>query len=290
MTDLSLPPFQLRDPHSLSCGVVLSSPHSGQEYPEHFRRQSRLGTLSLRRSEDSFVDDLFAPCVDFGVPLLAAVYPRAFLDLNREPYELDPLVFNEELPPYANRSSDRVLAGLGTIARVVASGMPIYRRPLTLAEGLARINHIYFPYHAQLTSLLDRARNLFGRAILLDCHSMPSGLHQGPRFSTLPDIVLGNRHGRSCSTELISITEAFLSARGYRVTRNTPYAGGFSTQHYGQPTEGIEALQLEINRRLYMNETTFEPAKGFDRLSSDLVALVSHLSASCAMPHKDAAE
>jgi N-formylglutamate amidohydrolase len=204
-----------------------------------------------------------------GAPLLYAHFPRAYLDVNREPYELDPALIRDGLPHYANTQSVRVVGGLGTIARIVSESDEIYREPLSLVAALERINRLYAPYHDTLKSLLAEARQAFGLAVLIDCHSMPSNpiAEQG---GTRPDFVLGDRYGTSCSAELTRAAAQSLKSQGYVVALNKPYAGGYITEHYGRPHAGLHALQVEINRSLYMNETTFDKSSGFDRIRRDL--------------------
>jgi len=271
------PAVDVRRPAVQHLPVVLSSPHSGRLYPEAFTARSRLDPLTLRRSEDSFVDDLFADASALGVPLVKALFPRAFVDVNREAYELDPEMFADPLPAYANTRSLRVSAGLGTIARVVANGAEIYRDKLPVAEALSRIDQCYFPYHRALQDLIFETRGRFGYCLLLDCHSMPSsGLADdaAPRPS---DIVLGDGHGRTCGRALTEEAAAFLAGRGYRVARNRPYSGGYITRHYGRPGDAVHALQIEINRSLYMDEVRIRPKHGIGPLRAHLTELVATL-------------
>lgn len=255
---------------------VFNSPHSGRYYPQDFLDATCLDKSEIRRSEDLLVDQLFAPVVRLGAPLMSAVYPRAYLDVNREPYELDPKMFTGRLPSYANVRSLRVAGGLGTIPRVVSDAANIYRRPLSVEEGLARIERVYRPYHDTLRRLLAQTHVAFGIAILIDCHSMPSNIRGGPA-RLRPDFVLGDRFGASCMPELTDCAAATLQRLGYTVCRNKPYAGGFITEHYGRPSRGLHALQIEVNRGLYMDEHRLEPHRGFQRLSADLVALADSL-------------
>lgn len=269
------PAVDVRRPAVQHLPVVLSSPHSGRLYPESFTARSRLDPLTLRRSEDSFVDDLFADACALGVPMVKALFPRAYVDVNREAYELDPEMFADALPAYANTRSLRVSAGLGTIARVVANGAEIYRDKLPLAEALNRIDQCYFPYHRALQDLIAKTRGRFGYCLLLDCHSMPSsGLtdETAPRPS---DVVLGDGHGRTCGRSMTEEAAAFLSSRGYRVARNRPYSGGYITRHYGRPGEAVHALQIEVNRSLYMDEIRIRPKQGIGPLRAHLTELVA---------------
>ncbi len=270
----------VHEPPAQSIPFVYSSPHSGTLYPPDFLAASRLDPLAIRRSEDSFVDELFAAVPALGAPLVAARFARAYCDVNREPYELDPTMFEDELPAFANTTSLRVAGGHGTIARVVGMGAEIYRRKLTFAEADARIRNCYRPYHDILTRLLGQTRERFGRAVLVDCHSMPSvgGPLERDSGRTRPDIVLGDRYGSACSPALVERAMSVLQRLGYRVARNAPYAGGFNTQHYGRPAGGVHALQIEINRALYMDEARIAKAAGFAGVAADINRLVAALA------------
>ncbi len=260
--------------------MVLASPHSGADYPKEFVANSALDPLTLRRSEDSFVDELFGAAPSLGVPLVRALFPRAYIDANREPYELDPTMFEDELPSFANTRSPRVLSGLGTIAKVVANGADIYNRKLTFAEAERRIDSFYRPFHRALSETLEATRARFGHFLLVDCHSMPSVGGPMDRDNGLSrvEIVLGNCFGTSCGPIVTETAEAVLRDAGYRVMRNTPYAGGYITRNYGNPSEGRHTLQVEVNRALYMDERTHSPNDGFDRVRSDLSNLVAALA------------
>ncbi len=242
--------FETIEPKRLTSPLVFSSPHSGSIYPERFLASSRLDPLTLRRSEDAYVDELFLPCVELGAPLLRAVFPRAYLDVNREPYELDPQVFEGRLPDFANTRSLRVAVGLGTIPRVVGDSQPIYKQPMSVAEGLGRIQWLYRPYHEQLRTLVERALARFGRAVLIDCHSMPSNAADVAGL----DVVLGDRYGASAAPGVVETLETSLRSSGYRVRRNKPFAGGFITENLGAPSKGVHAVQIEIARALYLDE------------------------------------
>jgi N-formylglutamate amidohydrolase len=272
------PPFTVAQPGQLKVPLVFNSPHSGRVYPSTFLAASRLDSLALRRSEDAYVEELFAFVTELGAPLLYARFPRAYLDVNREPYELDPALFRDGLPHYANTQSVRVVGGLGTIARIVSESDEIYREPLSVGAALERINRLYTPYHETLRALLVEAQQEFGLAVLIDCHSMPSNpiTDQG---GGRPDFVLGDRFGTSCSGELTRLATNQLKALGYRVALNKPYAGGYITEHYGRPHKALHALQIEINRALYMDETSFEKSPGFARLRHDLETTVSVIAA-----------
>jgi len=269
-------PFEIVEPKAPYSPVVCNSPHSGRSYPSSFLAQTRLELTALRRSEDTFVDELFGDSVRLGVPLMRAHFPRSFLDVNREPYELDPRMFEGRLPPFANTRSLRVAGGLGTIARVVGDAREIYDRRLPVDEALGRIERYYKPYHRELRRLIARAQDFYDFAVLLDCHSMPSnasGHDERPRA----DIVIGDRYGTSCASAVTDIIEDTLRGLGYTVLRNKPYAGGFITEHYGDPAAGFHAVQIEINRALYMDERRYERSAGFDALAADLEVLAVKL-------------
>lgn len=266
------PAFETIRPRRLTAPMVFNSAHSGRDYPERFLKMTRLDHLSIRQSEDAFVDELFGRAPHLGTPLLRAHFPRAYLDVNREPWELDPQMFVEPLSERFNTTSPRVAAGLGTLARVVAENKPIYRERLTLDDARMRIEGIYQPYHETLQMLLSEALGQFGVAVLIDCHSMPRLARSGDRLA--PDIVLGDRYGTTCATALIDLAETVFSAAGLRVARNRPYAGGFVTRTYGRPQHGVHALQVEVSRHLYMNETTLAKSDGFTALRQVIDRLV----------------
>ncbi|UMY19751.1 N-formylglutamate amidohydrolase [Methylobacterium organophilum] len=285
------PPFAIDEPAAHTLPFVFNTPHSGAVYPPDFLAASRLDALALRRSEDAYVDRLFAPVVALGAPLMRANFPRAYLDVNREPYELDPRMFHGRLPPFANTRSMRVAGGLGTVPRIVADGQEIYRERLPVEEAVQRIEQLYKPYHRTLRGLIQRTVRQFGRAILIDCHSMPSS-SLGRDESANADFVLGDRFGTACSEALTQGFEAQLRARGYKVVRNKPYAGGFITEHYGEPNLNRHTLQIEINRALYMNESSLAMTCGFDTLRQTLTDVVAAVAAEVvdAPPHRIAAE
>ena len=272
----TIAPVRVLRPASLAAPLVFASPHSGRDYAEAFVAASRLDALRLRRSEDSFVDDLFAEVPALGMPLVCATFPRAFCDANREPWELDPAMFDDALPDWVNTRSPRVGAGLGTIARVVASGEPIYRARLRFADAEARIQDCWQPFHAALAAEIAAAHARFGACVLIDCHSMPA--------SSLPprgqvDIVLGDAHGTACAPEVIQAVEEVLITLGFTVRRNDPYAGGFITRHYGRPRDAIHAVQVEINRTLYMDEGRIQRLPGFDAVRHRLTRAAAAIAA-----------
>lgn len=266
------PPIELLAPAAQTLPLVFASPHSGSDYPAEFLALSRLDPLTLRRSEDSYVDEIFGDMPDLGAPLLRARFPRAYLDPNREPFELDPAMFEDELPAFVNTRSPRVRVGLGTIAKVVATGEDIYAKKLRVAEAMARIDRLYRPYHRALRQLVTATRDRFGTYLLVDCHSMPSGVLPPERLSrrSRTDIVLGDCHGTACHPVIIETAHRSLSAKGYAVARNTPYAGGFTTAHYGKPATGGHCLQIEICRALYMDERSFDRKPFLSQLVEDM--------------------
>ena len=262
-------------PERQTLPVVFSSPHSGRNYTREFMATARLDEATLRRSEDSYVDEIFAAAPAHGAPLIAAIFPRAYCDVNREAWELDPAMFEDALPPWVNTTSARVGAGLGTIARVVANGEAIYGIRLRFAEAQQRVRQCWQPYHDALAALVGQTVSQFGHCILIDCHSMPSSATEGRR--PLPQIVLGDAHGAACAPAVTRRMDRFFSERGYQTQRNDPYAGGFVTRHYGRPRQGVHAIQIEIARGLYMNEVTLERRAGLTRLVADATALLARL-------------
>jgi N-formylglutamate amidohydrolase len=266
------PAFEIVRPQRSVGPVVFCSPHSGRTYSRAFLSSSRLSPLALRKSEDCYVDQLLGDVVELGAPLISAQFPRAFVDANREPYELDPALFLEHPPAFANTQSIRVAGGLGTIPRLVADAEEIYSHRLPLAVAFERIEQYYHPFHQALAGLLQEQRSLFGRAILIDCHSMPSA-STDPSAGQRPQFVLGDRFGVACDPSLTRFVRDTLQGFGYSVQLNRPYAGGFITEHYGKPAAGIEALQIEINRGLYLNETTLEKTSGYADLKHALTAM-----------------
>jgi N-formylglutamate amidohydrolase len=272
--------FDIIAPQQWSAPLVFSSPHSGQDYSAEFIAASRLDPLGLRRSEDAFVDEIFAAAPDFGAPLLRARFPRVYVDPNRELYELDPEMFEDALPAHVNTTSPRVAAGLGTIARVVTSGEEVYAGKLRFEDARKAIEATYVPYHEALKGLLDEAVQRFGGCLLVDCHSMPSvggPMDRDPGFRRV-DFILGDRYGASCAPKVTDLVEAALQAMDYAVTRNNPYAGGFTTDHYGKPEAGRHTLQIEINRSLYMNEMKIVRNEGFEQLKNNAGQLIEALA------------
>jgi N-formylglutamate amidohydrolase len=257
--------------------LVFASPHSGRIYPPDM--MAALDGLAIRKSEDAFVDDLIACAPTLGAATICARLARAYVDVNREAFELDQAMFDDELPEFARGRSARVAAGLGAIARVVSEGQEIYARKLTFPEARRRIELAHIPYHAALARLLGEAHSAQGCAILIDWHSMPSAAARTSARGGPCDIVLGDRFGAACAAAVTRTVEQELEAKGYRVARNAPYAGGYTTEHYGRPLRRTHALQIEINRAIYLDEATLTPNEGFARLRADIEALSAVLAA-----------
>ncbi|SMY09020.1 N-formylglutamate amidohydrolase [Flavimaricola marinus] len=268
--------FELSRPIRRDTSVVFASPHSGRAYLPEFLGAASLDEHEIRSSEDAFVDALFAPASLHGAPFLAASAPRAYVDLNRAPEELDPALI-EGIRRVAH--NPRIASGLGVIPRVVANGRAIYRGKIGLDEVHMRINRYWRPYHDQLQTLLDESHAQFGEAILIDCHSMPhEALDAVSSHNELrPDVVLGDRFGAAAANSVIERVEAAFAGAGLRVARNTPFAGAYITQHYGRPSRRQHAVQIEIDRSLYMNERRLEPNadyEAFCALLNDVIAEV----------------
>jgi N-formylglutamate amidohydrolase len=268
-------PYTVIEPLHRSSPLVFASPHSGRRYPAEMLSLAQVGLHSLRRGEDAYVDELFAGAAKHGAPMLCAAVARSFIDLNRAPYELDPEMFADALPAYAASGTARVQAGLGAIPKIAGDGRQIYRGKLNLAEAERRISSVHLPYHQALARLIDETRSVFGCAILIDCHSMPSFI-ASPRA---PDVVLGDRFGAACHPSVTALVEASLRKMGYRVARNAPYAGGHTTQTYGRPEMHVHALQIEVNRGLYLDEQSLERGPGFGRRRADMGRLAETLAA-----------
>ncbi|MDX2205065.1 MAG: N-formylglutamate amidohydrolase [Hyphomicrobiaceae bacterium] len=275
------PPFLVHAPQEQLTPLVFCSPHSGRVYPKAFLSASRLDPHTLRKSEDCYVDELFQSVVGLGAPLIAARFPRAYLDVNREPYELDPELFCGRLPDFANTQSARVVGGLGTLARIVADSEEIYRERMPIGVAFERIDRLYRPFHAALSDLLEQTRRRFGIAILIDCHSMPSSSIGQP--GVRPHFVLGDRFGASCDAKLTRFLRDLLQGYGFEVQVNRPYAGGFITEYYGNPARGVQTLQLEINRGLYLDEATLERSASFEGLARTLQDVAARMFAAIPM-------
>lgn len=266
------PPFRLDRPDRAAVPFVFASPHSGRAYPDALLAATRLDSITLRRSEDAFVDELVGAAPMLGAPLLAAQFPRALLDVNRGMAELDRAMFDGALNVKVDAPTPRVTAGLGVIPRIVRDGAEIYSRKLSTAEARARLDQLYKPYHAALSALLAETQQRFGAAVLIDCHSMPSAL-------SVPDIVLGDRYGAAAAPALTARAESAFLREGFTIARNTPYAGGYSTVQYGRPASGRHALQIEINRSLYLDEDKIAKKPSFTTVQARLTRVMEYLTA-----------
>src|SRR5579864_2280410 len=271
------PPFEILEPAEWRAPIIFNSPHSGSVYPEGFLNVSRIDLPTLRRSEDSFMDELVAELSERGFPVVRVNFPRSYVDVNREPYELDPRMFSGRLPSFANTRSMRVAGGLGTIPRVVGDGQEIYSERIAVDDALARIETLYKPYHRALRRLINKAHRAFGTVTVIDCHSMPSvGVSRDePRR---PDVVIGDRYGTSCAALIPDTVEEIMGQLGYSVGRNKPYAGGFITEHYGNPASGLHTIQLELNRAIYMDERRRERGQRFAQVAADFITLADALA------------
>ena len=273
-------------PPEWRAGVVFASPHSGSIYPADLLARSNLSAHQLRRNEDIFIDDLFRSAVAAGAPFLQALFPRVFVDVNRAESELpsqwevllDAAEYQQPTP--------RAAAGLGVVPTYLSETLPIYHRPPDIKDVSSRLTRLYHPYHSALTGLLETSLNRFGRALLVDCHSMPGFAPMGSRR---PDIILGDRFGTSCHADTLGLFRHLFTQAGYSVGINYPYAGGYTTTHYGKPHAGIEAIQIEINRDLYVNPVTLSPKSGYAKLSEDLCQITSDIVAA-ALPQDLAAQ
>ena len=266
--------YTLRQEPAVRAPVIFASPHRGTIYPNSMRDLLCVPLADLQRTEDAFVDELYLPAVQHGAILLSANYARGFVDLNRDARELDASMFHDGLPRTAGMPSARVKAGLGCFPRVGASGRDIYAAQISKQDGIFRLDAIYDRYHAALQAQIDRLKADWSDIVIIDCHSMPS---RQPGKSSMPDFVLGDRFGSSCSSKLTSKVERRLRREGLSVTRNAPYAGGYTTRRYGRPRRGIHVLQIEINRGLYMNELKVEKSAGFERLSAQISGLIEDI-------------
>ena len=281
--------YHLHLPDTISCGAVFSSPHSGRDYPSAFLKNSSLDNVAIRSSEDAFVDQLFMSAIDFGAQLIAASAPRAYVDLNRSADELDPAVI-EGIRSVG--SNPRIASGLGVIPRVVSEGRAVLTGKISAQDAKTRLDRFYHPYHAQLRELLDTSRAAFGKVLLIDCHSMPREAltNVSGRYGRMPEIVLGDRFGSSCDSVYVDEIESALSDAGFRVARNTPFAGAHITQAYGRPSLGQSCLQIEVDRSLYLDEKNVVKSDQFDELRQRLSGVVAQICEMTRWPLQLAAE
>jgi N-formylglutamate deformylase len=272
LEDLRAQPFRLTRPASQRVPFIFASPHSGNLYPHSLVAISRLSPMTLRRSEDAFADELFEAATACGAPMIAARFPRAYLDVNRSPAEIDTEMFDGALTIATDPASPRVNAGLGVIPRVVRDGAEIYRHKLQPHEAEDRLAGFYRPFHAALAMLVKETTAKFGAAVVVDCHSMPSA-------AAVPDVVLGDRYGMSAAPLLVRHAERSFETQGFNCVRNVPYAGGYTTLLHGRPARGTHALQIEINRALYLNEERIERGPRFTQIQARIGAVIHALSA-----------
>lgn len=270
--------FHLIRPGNRTTSVIFASPHSGRQYPAEFLRAIALDEQAVRSSEDAFVDQLFDTGPAFGAPFLLANAPRAYVDLNRSADELDPALIDGIRRVAHN---PRVASGLGVIPRVVANGRPIYRGKISVTEAQTRIARYWRPYHDMLQVLIDESHARFGEAILIDCHSMPHEALEniGPSGARRPDVVLGDRFGAAASAPVMERIEAAFAAADLRTVRNMPFAGAYITQHYGRPSRRQHAIQIEVDRALYMDERSITPSSGFAAFRKVMTGIVAELAA-----------
>ncbi len=271
---LPLTSFRVDRPGNTAIPLLVSSPHSGRNYPSAFLDSASLSFHELQQSEDRFVDRLFENAPDFGATLICAEFPRVWCDVNRDWREVDADMFDPPPPEDEVLLTAKVKAGFGLIPRYVSQGRQVYGHPLHRSEIKDRISVAWLPYHEALAHLLSEMQARFGYAVLLEAHSMPK-----LPYARSCDIVLGDVHGRSCSPELTGMMENRLGSRGYSVRRNTPYSGGYITQYYGRPEQDIHAIQVEICRSLYLNTATLQPGSGFEKTRLNMHSLLAELSA-----------
>jgi N-formylglutamate amidohydrolase len=265
-------PFRIHRPFRQSVPFVFASPHSGRTYPASFVAMSRLNAINLRRSEDAFVDELFCGAVALGAPMIAARFPRAYLDANRAPSEIDTAMFDGALSLLVDTPSPRVAAGLGVIPRIVRDGAEIYRAKLSPRDAEERLTRLYRPYHAALAQLVEETRARFGVAVVIDCHSMPSA-------AAIPDVVFGDRYGMAAAPIVTRAAELAFEAQGFTHARNAPYAGGYTTHLHGRRDRDVHALQVEMNRALYLDEERIARGPRFEQVHARLTEALTRLVA-----------
>ena len=272
-----IPPFQVQEPTELRSNLVFASPHSGAHYSEAFLGDSVLELNKLRSSEDAFVHDLYRSAPEYGAPLIIAGFPRAYIDLNRAEDELDPALI---IGAPSLRANPRVASGLGIIPSVVSEGRAIRSGKISMKDAQDRIATIYRPYHEKLRFLMGAARSKFGSAILIDCHSMPHSATENmvTKGGRRPDIVLGDRYGASAPSELVDMLESAFRDEGFSVSRNVPFAGAFNLQHYGRPSASFYAVQIEIDRALYMDEIEIQKTSDYWDVKAKITRVVENIT------------
>ena len=274
---MKVDPFIIYEPAQLTSSIVFATPHSGRNYPLDFLDRIILDAHAIRASEDAFVDQLFLSVTAVGAPLLAALVPRAFVDLNRSCEELDPALIEDVR---STGSSARVTSGLGVVPRVVGVGRSIYHGKISMVEAQARLQDVWYPYHQRLQVLLDATRTKFGHVVLIDCHSMPhEAANPGLRSKTSPEIVVGDRFGAAADLKVTDCVQAAFTDAGFRVSRNMPFAGAYISQHYGKPKRGQHVVQIEIDRSLYLDEASIEPLSSFADFQTRLHTVIEKIAA-----------
>ena len=270
-----MPGHFVSGPRGTPAPLVLASPHSGRALPPGFLSAAALDMNGLRRAEDAYVDELLAPAAESGAPLITARWARAYVDLNRDPQEIDLSMLSDPAAAGPVKATERVRSGLGVLPRLTGPGLHIYRERISSASALQRIAAVHAPYHQRLASLIEDAAACHGYALLIDGHSMPPlSLPARQR----PQIVIGDAGGTSAPESIVRHVEAHFRRAGLRVARNTPYAGGYTTEFYGRPGRRVHALQIEIDRGLYLDETTLEPTEGLARLKDSVERLTAALA------------
>jgi N-formylglutamate amidohydrolase len=275
----SPPPFRRLGPEIPGSPVLVSVPHAGRAYSDGLLASARLPRARLESLEDRLVDRLVWRAVEGGAAALVADSPRAEIDLNRDERELDPAMVQPRPAPDSTVESPRTRGGLGLIPARIAGSGAIWRQRIAAAEVTRRVDSIHRPYHAAIEAELKAAKAQFGIAILLDCHSMPprGGEDDAP-------VVLGDRHGASMAGALVCAAEAAARAAGFKVARNAPYAGGHITERHGRPELGIHALQLELDRSLYLAPDLRSTGPGFDRVARLIAEIAGALAAAALAP------
>ena len=270
--------------------AIFNSPHSGCIYTKGFLDSTNVEIYDLRTSEDSFVGELFYSTKFFNCLLMEAKFPRTFIDLNRSHLELDPRLISGD---FRFDKTARNMAGMGVIPRISGNGKEIYSKPIFAKDAIKRLESFYFPYHSHLYNLLLESKKRLGYAVLFDCHSMPSKLNlefSNSKYNNDPDIILGDLNGTSCSSFLINEVKAIFEKHNFFVTKNHPFSGGYITKHYGNPSDAIHVIQIEINKKLYMNENSIKKNENFENLRTKLTSVIEELSNLYPIRKKIAAE
>jgi len=256
--------------------VIISIPHSGSKYSKDFIESTQLDKKELKFSEDSYVDDLLIRVLQKKINFIKANFPRSYVDVNRHPFEIDPLMISSRIPNFKNSNSIKVKSGIGVIPRVSVYGNEIYNYSLTRKEIVRRLLLYYFPYHKKLKFMINYLKKEYNNILVLDFHSMPS-------YSLVKnkDIILGNNHNLSCNKGINALVKYYFQSYKYSVDENIPYAGGYITKSLGKPDKGINVIQIEINRFLYMNEKSLLKKKNnINLLAIDLSRIIEKITIS----------